>query len=730
MVFLSCLAVFALGCQKDRVEDIVGGEGEESCAVSFKLHTEQTLDVVALTRSVDIPADNDFMVRIENTKGEVLKTWTYDKLPSLIHVVPGAYKLVGWYGADSVLPAFQKPYYYGERKITLKEGDNLDTVVNCAPAAVKMIVEFDKSFGYEYDDYSVDVKTTGDSLRFEKGEVRPAYFKPGNLRLRFLLRPIGSDIVYEFYPQAIGTVKAKQFYKMKLKANTEKGELKSVTVITDSSTIDIPVEVELPPFYLPKAAPRVTPQGFVSGDVVATTEGMSKAATVLVSASAGLTELKIKTISDTLIARGWPAEFDLMKATAEQLVILKANGLEWSDALVKQDTIKTTVFVRFDNVVKLLNTAPGGTANSTFEVLVKDRFNQVGDAECKLNVSVAPPVFGFKDGSPVEGNLFAKKAVFNLVYTADREGYVPTVEYKIPGGEWLDVSEISGNTSGMCKALVQGLASNRDYVFRSVLREHVTPEFQLKTETELQLPNKGLESWSYTSGNKDWWRKWFPWNDESSKGWNTINELTTSDAGGITTQYAYVSNSGTIQTTDKYSGSFAAIVRTIGWGAGTTAPGNAWVTQWDGEMKRTDPGFLYLGGYTATPENAETVTPLGFNSRPDAVSFYYKYSPAKGKEQSDDKYVVTVVVENRTEGNIIKLAEARIEEGGYTTSYTLKTIPLTYTDFEHRATHIYVMFKSGHVTEYKYFKVPPQNNLSNGQYIGSEFYIDNIELVY
>lgn len=715
-VFLSCLILFILGCHKDKVEDITGGTGEESSGVSLRLKTDMALNVVALTRAGETPADEDFSVRIENTKGEVLRTWKYNDVPSLIKVVPGAYKLVGWYGADTVLPAFAAPYYYGETKITLKEGDNLDTVVNCSLAAVKVAVEFDESFGYEYADYSVDVKTAGDSLRFEKGEGRAAYFKPGNLRLRFLLNPLGSETWYEFYPPAIGTVKAKQFYKMKLKANTDKGALKSITVTTDSSTIDIPVEVELPPFYLPKAAPKVTPQGFVSGDVVETTEGLSKKATVLVTSAGGLTELRVKTVSDTLIARGWPAEVDLMNATAEQLSVLKNNGLEWSDVLTQQDTVKTTVFVRFDNVVKLLNTAPGNTAASMFEVVVKDRFKQAGDAECKLNVSVAPPVFGFKDGTPVEGNMFARKAEFDLVYTADRDNYKPMLQFKTLGGTWQNAMEVLDGEVGERMAKVGGLTSLNNYVFRAVLREHAGNEFQLMTEAELQVPNAGMENWYSVGGTKNRWYYWYPWSqsDATSQGWNTINLKTIGDGWN----YQYNSISGTMSTGDKHSGNSAALIRTVGWGKGNSALGSA-------NASNIDPGYLYLGVYDAGTKAPDYG--YSFASRPSAFSCYYKYTT------KDDRFLAEIVVQHREGDNIVELGRGSWRDGTNVGAYTKLVVPVAYNKENKnlKATHIYIVFKSGDKTDNStLMEVPPFANLSTGKYVGSQLYIDDVELTY
>ena len=111
--------------------------------VAFQVKPDYTLHDMVLTRAQEQPALEDFGVRLENTRAEVLREWKYEEVPSLIKVVPGAYKLVAWQGTDSIYPAFEAPYYYGETKMTLKEGDNLDTVVNVGLAAVKVAVALD-----------------------------------------------------------------------------------------------------------------------------------------------------------------------------------------------------------------------------------------------------------------------------------------------------------------------------------------------------------------------------------------------------------------------------------------------------------------------------------------------------------------------------------------------------------------------------------------------------------
>lgn len=254
-------------------------------------------------------------------------------------------------------------------------------------------------------------------------------------------------------------------------------------------------------------------------------------------------------------------------------------------------------------------------------------------------------------------------------------------------------------------------------------------EITFKTEDKLQLPNCGFEYWYYEQPESNW-KRWFPWSSDGKEaGWNTLNNKTTS-AGGAS-NFAYVNNSGTVSTNDKFNGNSAALIRTIGWGEGTTAPGKIPVigTTFDGDMKKVDSGYLYLGGETNNPETE--YYPLQFISRPSKVTFYYKYRPASGRKQSDDNFEVLIRVEHRTNTENIILAEGYIKSGGNINVYAPLEISLDYgINVNKTATHLYIMFKSGIVKEYDYFLVPSYNNLSDGEYIGSQLYIDDVKLIY
>ena len=723
IVFLSCLAFFILACSKGKIDDF--SEGEETSAVSFALKTDYTLDEVVFTRSVSVPTEEEFKVRIENTRAEVLKEWEYGNLPSLIKVVPGSYKLVGWFGSDTILPAFDRPYYYGETKITLKEGDVLDTIVPVKVAAAKVAITFDESFGYDYDDYFVDIKTVGDSLHFLKNEKREGYFKPGKLRMRFGLKPKGSDIYYQFYPEAIAHVKAKEFYKMTLKAQTKNGALSGIAIETDSSTIDIPVEVDLPPYFLPKKAPVVT---FTADDMdagnILTTEGVSKKAIVMITSAAGLTELKIKTTSDTLLARGWPAEFDLMKAPAEQKSLLKANGLDWSEDIDKNDTIRAAVWVNFNHVIKLLNTAPGQTSISTFEILSKDRLNQNGN-DCKFSVKIAPPIFEFVN-TPGSGNVWAKRVLYDIKYVSETR--TPVVECAGADGIWTPIETVLTSTgTEFYECLGKGLNSATNYTFRIRLGGHILEAGNYTTEEARQIPNSNFVDWySYERSYKyalltQKITVWCPWKEgETDVWWATRNPATTSQKTGYTNSYC--ANNGTTSVT--IDGQKAVQIMTTAWGGWNTSLVNG-----GGTKKNISAGLLFLGTYDYTTDDSdyltsETITEgKVFTSRPLSLRFKYMYAPIE-----NESFKIRAVVQHRSDnGTVTDLATAELIDGATVNGLTDKELIFNYkSEYRHlRATHICLLCTSSTAES------PATTNSGTGTlHYGSKLTLSNLSLEY
>ena len=401
---------------------------------------------------------------------------------------------------------------------------------------------------------------------------------------------------------------------------------------------------------------------------------------------------------DEIINRG---EVDLVtgKTTVE--------GINWR---------KTEDAYYLDFMPTWLNTLQSG--KFTLSVTVED-IAGINVVE-KIPVSIASV-----EWLTTENDVFAK---YIILKARALDNDISHIKF-IYGGKEI-TEELQEEGEGVVSCVLSGLASGQPH---EIILEHNGIEIKgsWTTEEEQQLPNAGFENWYYEQPESNW-KRWFPWdsNDVNTTGWNTLNRKTTSDESAVTSNFAYVNNSGTIETTDKNRGEKAALIRTIGWGEGTTAPGRipGIGYTFDGDIKKADSGYLYLGGESNNPETE--YYPYSFQSRPTALTFYRKYLPASGRKVSNDNYEVWIKVEYRNGDQVILLGEGYLKEGGKTTSYELKTIPITYKNSSYKATHLYILFKSGVETEYDYMIVPPYNDLSTGEYIGSQLYIDDVELIY
>ena len=728
------LVVFSIcSCRKEQTV-LLG----EDCSVALKLQADYAEHEVVLTRAgVDTPPLDSFHVRIENTKAEVLKTWKYSELPNLIKVVPGSYKLVAWYGSEENLPVFDKAYYYGERKLTLKDGDNLDTTVIAARAATKVAVAFHESFDFDYTDYFVDIKTEGDSLRFLKDEKRAGYFKPGKLRMRFGLKIKGEDFYREFYPSAIASVKGREFYNFTLKVQTTNGALSGFIISTDSSTIEIPVDVELPPMYLPKKAPVVNLTGDgVENGKVETNEGIHKKAMFTVSSMAGLTKLKLQTTCPSLVEKGWPAEVNLMELTPEQKTVLAKHGLEWSEELNTKDTIKNMVWVRFDNVVKLMTALSGSQTNASFKIIANDRLGQLTDSV--LTVTVNPPIFRFVTPAN-EGNVFARRAIYDIEYQS--EVHKPVMEV-LQGASWTSLTtelKDKGNNQYECSGI--GLTPNTSCQIRIRLGEHILSVGTYTTEEELQVPNGNMEEWSeemvwkrVPMGGREIFA-FYPYKSgETNPYWNTRNRKTTQRLADYSWYYgAYPGTVPTSKTswtaakhlndydsktlpTNSHGGTSAMEISTVGWGK------NNWASGQPNTQYRTA-GCLYIGSYDL--ENHVEQYGHPFAARPMAIEFYYRFYSYN--EETTKVYAEVKDVE----GNLIGKGELKITKS--VDNWQLGHFDIVYTTFN-KAASLSLVFLSTDAAEPSTKAVKGNAGAFGGygdsRHIGSILTVDDISLVY
>lgn len=277
-----------------------------------------------------------------------------------------------------------------------------------------------------------------------------------------------------------------------------------------------------------------------------------------------------------------------------------------------------------------------------------------------------------------------------------------------------------------------GLQSATTYVIKAVCGQDESDPVTIETEAATQLENPGMEEWSYDQVGK-YQTLWYPSANKSGV-WATMNPLTTSQHSNSTRKNTtYCANSGTMPANanigqnpsatngngGQHDGANAALIRTVGWGSGNTAAGAI------GNCQHVTPGELFLGSSDA---NGAATRGIAFSSRPSALEFYAKYAPKKGG--NGDFATVNITVRD-ADKNVIATASREISDLG---EYTLFSMPLTYSSST-KAASIEVNFKSsGNSAAWQkdgdYLSNPSFGNLSTGQYLGAQLWVDDIKLIY
>lgn len=340
-----------------------------------------------------------------------------------------------------------------------------------------------------------------------------------------------------------------------------------------------------------------------------------------------------------------------------------------------------------------------------------------GVREQRITAHLLPPVYTL---SAEAGDVWSKRASVKLNAEANfleqisKNKDMVKMQYSTDGTQWTDVqATLDASTMSMS---VTGLNPNTAYQVRSLYGDMLMEStVSFTTEEALALENGNMEDWNEEAGKSEYYSIW------SVAGWETLNLLTTSEGGSNTNSVSssrdgmqYCATSSTKRTEDVHSGNYAAWIRSVGYGKGSSVgAGNA-------GMKKTSAGELFLGTY-----NNGANYGVDFVSRPSALSFWYKYIP----KNSADRFIAELVVIG-TSGNEIAHATLPDYECGAQDTYKQKTITLNYTRNE-KATQMYVRFVSGTKLEKNSTDFTTHWSVSKDlEYVGAQLYIDDIELIY
>lgn len=415
----------------------------------------------------------------------------------------------------------------------------------------------------------------------------------------------------------------------------------------------------------------------------------------------------------------------------QDVFTLDIPGIAIAESSASRVKMKYSVDDRFNK----LSCGDNGTAK-TYMVKYKitDKLDRV--VEDSRSFTVTPPVFEWAMAENA-GDIFAKYAYLRVkAKDADK------VTFYHNGSQLTDLIPLGQEENGVVSFVWNNLTAGQSY-------SNITAKYDggrelsgisFTTENDAQLPDNigQLEEWnakgvkyegigidvSATAGVGKYasspYRSWERW---EIKGWGTLNSKTTQYGAERTSRFTafstpytwtrYVANSGTIKT-EGINGGNAAQIRTVGWGEGNKAPA---ISSGFGDCENSDAGELFLG------DNFEKG--ILFTSRPRKITFYYRYIPKNIQDYGEAVFVV-----KDSQQNIIATKSFKFESQS---SWTQESILLEYGVT--KASSLCIIFKST-VNESclernsENFSHPDSQDMGKGEFVGSQLYIDDVELIY
>ena len=692
----SFVAFMMISCAKETVTvtgESAGPMGEVTIALASVDGHHNALPVKS---TVEVPDAGDFKIEIFNAEGVRLYRDTYANSENKkIPLNAGEYRLLASHG-KALGVGFDAIYFAADRNFTVRPQTAETIEATARMANVKVAVNFGENLDTYYAGHYARVKNpqVQDYLQFDQDETRAGYIPAGDLTLEVYANVDGT---WKYYKAPAKTYSPNDFVTFNVDIDPRQGDLTVGIKIDDTEDL-VEEEIKVPSAYAPGDAPVIVFSGFDGSNnfVFRENEDISgiQADFVVMGGIAGCT-LNIK--SDYLAALGIPESVDLLNAEPSVVQTLNSMGIRWFDDIAGG----RIACVDFSGMSKNIQFDPDNIFYGTFSLSVTDEAgkNTVSD---DFNIAISP-VMSLNANT---GNAFAHR--ISGVSASVTNGYAEklSLEYSRDGNDWLTAPAGAVSGESISFGAITQLEPNTEYQLRLKYdgKDYmVTEPLTLMTEKTLQVENASMDEWGYMDTNLH-----YP-GPEYNSYWATRNTQTTSS--GLSTWYCR--NSGTYSSSDAVSGS-AALLTTIGWGSGNTW---AWFMS-TAIINNISPAFLVLG----SSDTSGNITAKGvpFESRPDAVTFFCKYTPKNGS-------IWEARVEVLSGDSVI--GSASMSSGDAVNSYTKQTLDIVYSDNTKKATALYLYFTNDNRNR-SYSKDDLEKASDPDRYQGSILLLDDIALVY
>lgn len=716
-----------------KTSDVEGIEG--TTEVTFSLATDGTHHKVKSELAADyIPEVDDFTVEVFKQEGSKDKRLYRDTYPNskdkAIKLNAGSYYMLAYQG-NALGVGFGKEYAYFQAKEPFQISKDQRKVSVSATAKlynVKVAMNYGADLLKDYPDFLITLATdkagAKGTLSYTKDDAAKEGFIPAGT-LTFTLFQDKSQV--NATPDENGNIKVTAFQKtitvepndfITLTVNTKPAEGKlTVGIEIDKETETVTDNVEINSTYVSTEAPIVT-----LGDKLASTlefhedEDLTGALVSLKSA-AGYSHVYLDFTSPYLESKGLTSGLDLMnmdEATKSEMDKLGITTTEMGPDVkfAAVDFSGLSQKVKYEAV----------PFDATFKVRVVDNNdNTVTSAPFTIKIQKLTAQVNV-----AEANAFARS--FRGVTMTVNEGIASkfALQYRTGEGDWTTVKpeSIEGNTLNFAK-IGGSLLPETAYQFRSIYDNNaaeVSDNVVVTTEAAAQVGNAGFEDWTTETmtvnvnlTTKKFTHNWYnAFSNSDVDQWWAVTSKQSMPSSVSTSSNYNVKNIPTVAySADSFSGSKSAHIFTVNIGYFNT-PDVASGTSYAGE--------LFIG--TADDSGNPTYSGHRFTTRPDKISFRYKYAP-KGSE----KFYVKIELKDAA-GSVLYSKEDT--QGSAATEWTEYTTSIDWADLTKKPENILIIFKSSSSAKPD---VTAKSNLevagkTETGHFGSSLYIDDIQMIY
>lgn len=706
------LALIVSSCTEAVSDDSSHARGEVVISLRQDAGTrsEETADA--------LPDIGEFVVEVTETSTDRLfyRKKYADAADQKIALNAGEHRLFAYYGEPDGA-GFNSFYYSADVPFEITPGEVVGIEAVARLSNVKVAVSFGPYLAHDHEDYYAKIiPSAGKEITFAKTEDRCAYVPVGEVALALYVHVQGKWMYYVTAPVACEAGELVTF-----NVDTERfGQMGAIEIVIDDGVQELVKEFKVPAEAAPQDGPSVTVSGFAEDNRFVTYEADKtpyKGYKADIVSMGGLKSCVLKIDSRNI--PGVPSEVDLVTVDEQTKAALGAVGFRFMEDM----SGKRLAYVDFSGLVKhmarnvpyypgyeeswaklslAVTDAYGRSAESVQYTLALEK----SEAEISYNdydiyaTKLLAPMINVTKGDPSKYVLKVKKESDAL-----NESLMTIEPVSVKGKNVIfpDLAGLSGGTGYRMWAVYNGNSYN------------VTSQKTFTTEKAWQFPNSGFEQWtefkhtferSLASSVDYYWHKPY----SGTQYWDVNAKISMPQDGLAATNPNVKCFPCAGRSTDRYSGSYSALIFVVNvgaWNTDNTAVETSYI------------GQLFIG--SADDSGNPTYGTVACQSRPSALKFHYKYV-----SKSSSKFSAELTL-NGSEG---VLASGSVN-GDAASSWTEMTIPLTYTSEKIRPTDISLKFISTTTDVGVNTKTSIEYN--GGTYtghFGPQLRIDNLRLIY